>query len=131
MFVLALPLNNRIRPVRRINWTNQADARLAHLHGEGVSIRMLATAFGLSRTAIAVRAGRLGLAFPTRLPVPAKAAPAPDLARDPLPAGHPISWGLITAGTSLEGCAYEIPDSQRLRRPPTKFAMKAAAETIA
>ena len=25
---------------------------------------------------------------------------------DPLPAGHPLTWGLITAGTSLAGQPY-------------------------
>jgi hypothetical protein len=28
---------------------------------------------------------------------------------EPLPPGHPITWGLITAGTSLEGAAYSGP----------------------
>lgn len=34
---------------------------------------------------------------------------APDLLdsrRDPLPPGHPFTWALITAGTSLEGSPY-------------------------
>jgi hypothetical protein len=32
-----------------------------------------------------------------------------DPAREPLPAGHPLSWGLITAGTLLEGGRYPMP----------------------
>lgn len=31
---------------------------------------------------------------------------AEDLCRDPLPAGHPRSWDLITRGTLLEGTPY-------------------------
>jgi hypothetical protein len=34
-----------------------------------------------------------------------------DLRRGPLPAGHPDTWGLLTAGTVLEGAPYEY-------RPP-------------
>jgi hypothetical protein len=26
--------------------------------------------------------------------------------RPPLPSGHPVSWGLLTLGTLLEGSAY-------------------------
>ncbi len=29
--------------------------------------------------------------------------------RPPLPAGHPISWQLLTNGTSLEGARYPFP----------------------
>jgi hypothetical protein len=130
MTPLASIPTNRIRVVRNVTWTNQADARLVRLRGEGASIRNLATAFGLSRSAIAVRAGRLGLALPSKPAPPAKTGPAPDLTRDPLPAGHPISWDLLTAGTSLEGAAYEIPDSQRLRRVATGPSTTETAETF-
>ncbi len=33
-------------------------------------------------------------------------APAPHDDRTTLPAGHPPSWGLLTAGTVLAGSAY-------------------------
>jgi len=131
MTARASAATNRIHTGRKITWTNLADSRLVRLRDEGASIRSLAIAFGLSRTAIAVRAGRLGLALPTKPPVPAIIGPAPDLARDPLPAGHPISWGLITAGTALEGAAYQIPDSQRLRRAPARVAAAEPAEPAA
>lgn len=29
--------------------------------------------------------------------------------REPLPAGHPDSWGAITAGTLLDGTPYPLP----------------------
>ncbi len=32
-----------------------------------------------------------------------------DQERDPLPAGHPATWGLLTNGTCLEGAPYVIP----------------------
>lgn len=34
--------------------------------------------------------------------------PGPD-DRPALPSGHPDSWGLITAGTCIEGAAYPFP----------------------
>lgn len=111
--------SNRIRAARRIIWTPQADARLARMRNEGASIRALAAAFGLSRSTVAERAGRIGLALPDKAasqPQQTDTESAPDPARDPLPAGHPISWGLITNGTSLEGTPYATPSSCRLRR---------------
>ncbi len=29
--------------------------------------------------------------------------------RGPLPAGHPLSWGAINAGTVLDGAGYPFP----------------------
>lgn len=29
--------------------------------------------------------------------------------RPALPAGHPISWGLLTDGTALDGASYPFP----------------------
>jgi hypothetical protein len=29
--------------------------------------------------------------------------------RPPMPAGHPISWRLLTDGTTLEGATYPFP----------------------
>lgn len=119
--------SNRPRPPSKISWPPTADARLARMHFDGLSTRMMALAFGLSRSTIADRAGRLGLAMRTRPATvgPRAAGPdssgtsaAADPARDPLPAGHELTWGLITQGTSLAGAAYVRPDSARLRPAP-------------
>jgi hypothetical protein len=131
MTARASVLTKPIHALRRVTWTNLADDRLACLRGDGASIRTLATTFGLSRSTIAMRAVRLGLVLPTKLAAPAKTDPAPDPTRDPLPAGHPISWGLLTAGTSLEGAAYEIPDSHRLRRASASTEITETVETAA
>jgi hypothetical protein len=32
-----------------------------------------------------------------------------DMDRPPLPAGHPVSWGVLTENTVLEGVAYPLP----------------------
>ena len=37
-----------------------------------------------------------------------------DLSRDPLRAGHPVTWGAITAGTVLEGSPFERPRIVRM-----------------
>ena len=48
---------------------------------------------------------------PHRRPTPPRefVPPPEDPARDPLPAGHPRSWGVITAGTVLEDTPYPLP----------------------
>lgn len=101
--------SNRSQAARRITWTSQADARLTHLHASGASIRALARAFGLGRQAVSERAMRLGII--TKQPLVERKPPLiqnDDATRDPLPAGHFISWGLLIAGTSLEGAPYQV-----------------------
>ncbi len=125
--------SNRIHAARRIDWSRSADDRLARLRAHGGSLRAIAIAFGLGRRAIAQRAAYLGVPFATGVPAvahsaavtPARqvaSAPSPALAsdplRDPLPAGHPVTWGLLTAGTCLEGAAYLTPNASRLRVRP-------------
>jgi hypothetical protein len=99
----------------RLAWTQLADQRLARMREQGASLRTMARAFGLSRSVITARARMIGLEIPNR-PVPAQrpAAELPD-ARESLPAGHPISWELITRGTSLEGNPYTPPQPVRGR----------------
>ncbi len=102
-------------PGYRLTWTQQADQRLAKMREQGASLRCMARAFGLSRSVITARARTIGLEIPNRpMPAPKPAAELPEN-RDPLPAGHPISWGLITKGTSLEGSPYTPPPPVRGR----------------
>lgn len=42
--------------------------------------------------------------------------------REPLPAGHPITWGVLTDGTVLEGAPYDY------RPPYSPLAMLARSE---
>ena len=90
-------------------WNTRSDARLARLRRRGFSWETIAFAFRLNRTTVIRRGMRIGLRLPPRpLPLP----PDPGLtdpARDPLRAGHPLSWGLLTAGTLLEGVPYPWP----------------------
>lgn len=113
---------HRAHPGRRITWTPEVDARLTQLHASGASVRALARAFGLGRQAVSERATRLGIytkpTLPQRKPT---SVSSDDATRDPLPAGHPISWGLLTAGTSLDGAPYQLPENgigQALAKAP-------------
>jgi hypothetical protein len=88
-------------------WTDLRDAVLATLRQQGLSWDVVAAAMGISRWAAIERAKRIGahLPLPPRPPRP----PASERNREPLPAGHPIAWQVLTAGTLLAGTAYPVP----------------------
>ncbi|MEJ0016728.1 MAG: AsnC family protein [Acetobacteraceae bacterium] len=86
-------------------WSNAHDTRIRQFRAEGASWDAIATVLGLSRWAIIDRGRRIGARLPPREFVP----PPEDPARDPMPAGHPRSWGVITTGTVLENTAYPLP----------------------
>ena len=46
--------------------------------------------------------------FPRKVFHAVRGRPGPD-DRPPLPAGHPDTWGLINAGTCIEGAPYPFP----------------------
>lgn len=105
---------------RRITWTQHADARLVALYAEGTSLRALARAFNLSRHSLVERAVELGVQLrPVRsTAMSADRAGGPEVdepGRDPLPAGHALTWGLINQGTCLQGQAYHAPPDPRRR----------------
>ena len=79
--------------------------RLRRLRAEGVSWDSIAAASGLARWTVIERGRRIGARPPPREFVP----PPEDPARDPLPAGHPRTWGVLIAGTVLEGVPYPLP----------------------
>ena len=83
-------------------WTAAQDTQIRRLRAEGASWDGIAAILGLSRWSIIER-GR-------RRPPPREFVPPPeDPARDPLPAGHPRSWDILTAGTVLENTPYPMP----------------------
>ena len=111
------PKANRVRVARRLVWTSQADVHLSRLQADGSSLRAIAAAFNLGRTVIRARMIHLGLVPCTKAPAQQhkRVPPAKD-EREPLPAGHPVSWNLINQGTCLQGAHYDHPDPARLRR---------------
>lgn len=86
-------------------WTPAQDARLRRLRIEGATWDTIAAEFARTRWMVIERGRRIG----TRRPPPGFVPPPDDPCREPLPAGHPRSWGAITAGTLLEGEAYPLP----------------------
>ena len=89
-----------------VHWTPELDDRLRGLRGGGMTWDGIAAAMGLGRNTVLERGRKIG-ARRLRAPVPS----APEEARDrpARQAGHPETWGLLTAGTLLEGEAYPYP----------------------
>jgi hypothetical protein len=90
---------------RKVVWTNARDSQIRRLRAEGDSWDTIATVLGFSRWTVIERGHRIGASCPPREFVPAPE----DRAREPLPAGHPRSWGVITAGTVLANVPYALP----------------------
>jgi hypothetical protein len=86
-------------------WTAAQDTQIRRLRAEGASWDGIAAILGLSRWSVIERGRRIGARPPARDFVP----PPEDPARDPLPAGHPRSWDILTAGTVLENTPYPMP----------------------
>jgi hypothetical protein len=106
---------------QKLLWTEPRDAQLRRLRGDGASWDMIAAALAISRNAAIERGRRLG----ARLPPPARVAEVEDRylrdpRRDPLPIGHPMPWGLLTAGTSIAGEPF--PDGRRPEASRTQQA---------
>ncbi len=92
-------------PPPRLPWTDAEDARLRRLRAEGMSWDAIARALGQQRDAVMTRA----LVIRARCPPPDFMPPPDDPEREPLPAGHPRSWGALLAGTLLDGTDYPLP----------------------
>lgn len=106
-----VPLMPRDPASGRVLWTEANDTKLRRLRAEGNTWDTIAGALGLSRWTVIERGRKLGVRKP-----PPEVKPRTDLAREPLPAGHPESWGLLNAGTSLEGAAYPVQVRDRASR---------------
>lgn len=90
----------------RALWTDHLDGRLLALRAGGCTWDEAALALGLGRNTVVERGRRLGA---RKLPKQAPAIVLEPLDRPALPPGHPNSWGLLTAGTVLDGAAYPFP----------------------
>ncbi len=104
-------------------WNRSRDSLLLRLRADGHSWDRIAAALGISRWA-AIMCGRaVGARKPEPEPPSAPAATAwTDPDREPLPAGHPVSWGAITRGGLLHGQPYPFPPP-----PPASPASAPAA----
>jgi hypothetical protein len=90
---------------RKLVWTEAQDTQIRRLRAEGASWDAISTILGMARWTVIDRGRRIGAPRPSREVV----APQEDPSRDPLPAGHPRSWGVLTAGTVLENTPYPLP----------------------
>jgi hypothetical protein len=92
-------------------WTPAEDA-FVRANWFSLSLVAMGRAIGVTHATVLHRGTRvLDLPWPRERETTPPADPAEDmdLDRDPLPAGHPMSWGLITAGTCLAGTLYPEP----------------------
>jgi hypothetical protein len=90
---------------KKLVWTDAQDTQIRRLRIEGASWGMIAGVLGITRWTVIERGHRINAMRPPRDFVP----PPEDPGRDPLPAGHPRSWGVITAGSVLEDVPYPLP----------------------
>jgi hypothetical protein len=90
---------------KKIEWTAAQDMQIRRMRAEGSAWDAIAAAIGVTRWTAIERGRRIGARRP-----PADFVPPPESpTRDALPAGHPRSWGVLIAGTVLEGTPYPLP----------------------
>jgi hypothetical protein len=90
---------------KKLEWTDAQDLIIRRMRVEGSTWDTISAVLGISRYTTIQRGRRIGAEGP-----PADFSPPPeDPHREPLPPGHPRSWGAITRGTLLEGTPYPLP----------------------
>jgi hypothetical protein len=90
---------------KKLCWTAAQDLTIRRMRIEGSTWDTIAAALGVSRYTAIARGRQIGALRP-----PPEAGPVPeDPRREPLSAGHPRSWAVITDGTLLEGSPYPLP----------------------
>lgn len=101
-------------PTKR-EWTEADDVIIREMEAAGLSSAAMARVMGCSATTMRLHCVRIGLTRfqghrPPPKPETPEAKPEPvviiDRSAEPLPAGHPISWGAIVAGTCIEHMEY-------------------------
>lgn len=91
-------------------WTEHRDATLRRMVGQGASDRTIAAELHVAGETVRYRRMALGLApGQAHWWVPKEREPRRDLDGMPLPAGHLVTWGALTAGTLLAGEPYPAP----------------------
>ncbi len=89
-----------------VRWTPELDDRLRTLRWAGVTWDGIAEAMGLGRNTVLERGRKIGA---RRMQAPGPAAPQEARDRPARQAGHPLTWGMLIAGTVLDGEAYPYP----------------------
>ena len=84
-------------------WSAPRDFRLRLMRLEGAAWEEIAEVLAVAPDVAIARANRIGARRP-----PVSLATFEDPAREPLPAGHPQAWGVLTEGTWLAGTRYPM-----------------------
>jgi hypothetical protein len=88
-----------------IIWTDAKDHKIKRMRSEGATWDVIAVAVGVaSHSTVIARGAKIGAQAP-----PPNFSPEIDLDREPLPAGHPLTWGVMVAGSCLDGAPYPAP----------------------
>ena len=84
-------------------WTAAADKVIYDMRGDGETWAAIGRRLGLSRNTVIERGRRLRADAPVRQFVPKEYDKMEDPNRGPLPAGHPLTWGLLTSEPFPQG----------------------------
>jgi len=78
-------------------WSKEADVTICIMRGSGATWAQIGNTLGLSRNTVIERGRRLRAEAPVRVAAPrVEKLVSDDPNRGPLPAGHPLTWGLLT-----------------------------------
>lgn len=105
----------------KLEWSDAQDDLIRVGRGAGRSWDAIAGELGVSRGAAISRGRAIGVG---RRHVRQVAVPR-VVEREAFPAGHPITWGAITAGTVLAGAAYRYQSPMVGREPEPGEAAEA------
>ncbi len=78
-------------------WTQAADKVICEMRAGGETWAAIGLRLGLSRNTVMERGGRLRAEAPARRVVVKEYDMLEDPGRGPLPAGHPLTWDLISS----------------------------------
>jgi hypothetical protein len=78
-------------------WSKAADVTICTMRGSGATWAQIGNTLGLSRNTVIERGRRLRALAPVKVAAPPVEKPvSDDPNRGPLPAGHPLTWRLLT-----------------------------------
>lgn len=86
-----------------LDWTEAQDEMIRAMRWDRANWSAIAAAVGRHSNTVSQRGFRIG-AICGEPPVT-----VPGRDPEPLPPGHPLTWGAITAGSCLDGIAYPQP----------------------
>lgn len=93
-----------------LTWSQPQDLQLRRMRAEGASWDQIATELRLSRWSVIERGRKFGVSKGMNEQVASANEPLlPNPGREPLPAGHHVSWGALISQTTLHGQSYPWP----------------------